>query len=507
MSLSDELCRSYLDLKWHFDPAGGALAGVPGTSGRLGHFDVASLRAHVAAFRAIEAGIEELEVEDSADELDRTALLDDVRVTLFRLQHERPNERNPAFWLKHLCDALWALRRATGPADRVALDCLTEVPRFLSDARATLSQPPAAFIDAARALTGPAAALLSGLAAIEGGGEPAQAAAAAEAALARFQLLLDTELSAHADEHAFATGPEHFDRLLHHEHAIIAGAPELWRAILRLEEEQEGELRDLADQLGRGGDWRAALLERQQAFAPADIMEFLTHGMKQRREAADRAGLLLVPELPLFERMPEHAAQFEPLASYRPPSHAGPATIFVSDRPAVRMAMPALLTELAGPGMQVQGIRAATLPSEVRRAISENSGWGLYAIELLEQAGGWPDLDTRLIIRAHVLYRVLLARLDIGLHTRQIGLAEAVTSLTERLPLQPFEALAAVRGILLEPTRAAGTIAGRRELLRLRDDRMEKEGAAFSPRRHHEEVLHFGGLPVPLIRWGLGLEA
>jgi uncharacterized protein (DUF885 family) len=64
-----------------------------------------------------------------------------------------------------------------------------------------------------------------------------------------------------------------------------------------------------------------------------------------------------------------------------------------------------------------------------------------------------------------------------------------------------------VRGILAEPTRGSGVIAGRRELLRLRDQRAAREGDGFAARRHHDEVLEYGGLPVPLIRWGLGLEA
>ena len=505
MSLSDELCRSYLDLKWHFDPAAGAVAGAPGALGRLGHFDAVSLREHLAAFRAIEAGIEELEVESTADELDRTALLDDVRVTIFRLQHERPPERNPAFWLRHLCDALWCLTRSDADPALVTA-CLNQVPRFFKDAAATLRQPPAAFIEAARALAGPAAELLAALAAEDTGPDRVEAAALAEAGLARFQLALDTELSAHADEYAFATGPEHFDRLLHHEHAIMAGAPELWRSILRLEEEQEAELQALAQQSG-AESWREALLSRRERISPADIRGLLTRDASDRAAAAERAGLPLTTEQPQFDRLPDHLALLEPLASYQPSSNGSTGTVFVSDRPAVRIALPALFVELAGPGMHVQSSRAAKLASQVRRAISENTGWGLYAIELVDQAGGWPDSEGRLVVRAHVLYRVLLARLDIGLHTRQIGTDEAVAMLTARLPLEASEARAAVRGILLEPTRACGVIAGRRELLRLRDDRAAKEGPAFSARRHHEEVLGFGGLPVPLIRWGLGLDA
>ena len=62
MSLTDELCASFRDLESHFDPV---------SEGRLGRFDVATVREHLAAFRAIEAGVEELDVEDAADEIDR----------------------------------------------------------------------------------------------------------------------------------------------------------------------------------------------------------------------------------------------------------------------------------------------------------------------------------------------------------------------------------------------------------------------------------------------------
>jgi hypothetical protein len=506
VSLSNELCRSYLDLKWHFDPAAGAMAGAASAAGRLGHFDPASLREHLAAFRAIEAGIEELDVDDTADELDRTALLDDVRVTIFRIQHERPHERNPAFWLRHLCDALWSLTRDGHARSPDVTACLADVPRFLTDAGTTLRQPPAAFIDAARALTGPAAALMGELASEDADPDRADRAASAEAALARFQLTLDTELSAHADEHAFAAGAEQFDRLLHHEHAIMAGAPELWRSILRLEEEQEGLLRALAHEAG-ARDWRDALARRQSEIAPADVRAVLASRSGALAEAAERAGLPQASSQPDFERMPEHLARFEPLASYRPPIQNLAGVIYIAERPAVRLALPALLVELAGPGMMLQSARAAESPSLVRRTISENTGWGLYVIELLDQAKAWPDPGARLVVQAHVLYRILLARLDIALHTRQIGVTEAVETLASRLPLEPADALAAVRGILAEPTRGCGVIAGRRELLRLHADRAGREGAGFTARRHHDEVLEYGGLPVPLIRWGLGLEA
>ena len=46
---------------------------------------------------------------------------------------------------------------------------------------------------------------------------------------------------------------------------------------------------------------------------------------------------------------------------------------------------------------------------------------------------------------------------------------------------------------------------GRRELLRLRDDFRAARGGAFTLRGFHDAVLVYGGLPVTLMRWGLGL--
>ena len=142
MSLTDELCASFRDLEGHFDPS---------SEGRLGRFDAGSVGEHLAAFRAIEAGVEELEVEDSADEIDRTALLDDIRIAIFRYQHERPHVRNPGFWLSHLCDALWTDGRKDGRTDR-SVELLKSIPPYLLGAEKTLKDPPSIFIDFARSL-------------------------------------------------------------------------------------------------------------------------------------------------------------------------------------------------------------------------------------------------------------------------------------------------------------------------------------------------------------------
>src|SRR5687767_4072898 len=134
MPTVDDLCRSYLDLKYHFDPAAASSAGLVSHDGRLGRFDQPTVREHVAALRSVTGALEELEVDDLQQEIDRTALLGELRSTTYRLDHERPHVRNPGFWLGHLFQGLYAVlaRRdgAAGGRAPAALERLRAVPAF-----------------------------------------------------------------------------------------------------------------------------------------------------------------------------------------------------------------------------------------------------------------------------------------------------------------------------------------------------------------------------------------
>jgi hypothetical protein len=154
----DELCQSYLDLKYHFDPAAASQAGLVVHDGRLGSFDAATVRTHVAALRSVAGAVEELDVEDLQQEVDRTALLGELRSTIFRLEHERPHERNPIFWVNHLFQGLYAVlaRNADAAGARApsALERLRALPGFLDAARETLDEPPSVFVESALAMLG-----------------------------------------------------------------------------------------------------------------------------------------------------------------------------------------------------------------------------------------------------------------------------------------------------------------------------------------------------------------
>jgi uncharacterized protein DUF885 len=277
MASVDGLCRSYLDLKYHFDPSAASSAGLVSHDARLGRFDGETTRAHVSALRSVAGAIEELEADDLQSEIDRTALLGEIRSTIFRLEHERPQARNPAFWLSHVFQGLYAIlsRRngllgAEGGAIAgrapAALERLKAIPAFLDAARDTLDEPPSVFVDTALGMLGGGGELVVELAGVLDGEVPDMRAelrkTAGEAleALKRFGAALRDEIEPSPDPHAFAVGEDQFSRRLHHEHALVAGAPELWRYGLHLQEETEAALAALARRLD-GRNWREVVEE------------------------------------------------------------------------------------------------------------------------------------------------------------------------------------------------------------------------------------------------------
>ena len=101
------------------------------------------------------------------------------------------------------------------------------------------------------------------------------AAGAALEALKRCGVALRGEIEPNPDPHAFAIGEEQFARRLHFEHAVVSGAPELWRYGLHLQEETTAQLAALQN--------TSVQLEQQRQAGIA------AEEQRQREEANRRA--------------------------------------------------------------------------------------------------------------------------------------------------------------------------------------------------------------------------
>lgn len=369
-----ELAQSYFDLRWHLDPVAASRAGVTHHDDRFGRFASDALRPHLAAIKAFTGRIEELEPPELDDEIDRTGLLNDARVVLYRCEREQVFARDPGQWLQRVIEGLSVVREPAAVLGR-----LGDLPAFLDDARAALVDPVGLFAETALGLL-PLAERIVRQAATAGAAPPALERGALSA-LVTFRA--DLERWTQGGPGRFAAGEDAFNYHLHYEHVLRDTAPELWRYGHRLVAELEA---------------GAAAVEQD----------------------ADAVPELSVPaEASLVRRMIHAPITVNGWALYRDPR-----------------------------------------PERLRR----------FAVGVL---------------------------LDVGLHTRGMGVAEGVELLRAHLDVDRATAEALVRSTAAAPTDTLTAAVGRRELLALRD--------AYSGPGFYDAVRPYGALPVSLIRWGLGL--
>ena len=532
----DDLCRSYLDLKHHFDPAAASAAGLVSEDSRLGRFDADTTREHLSALRSVMGAIEELDPDDLQREIDRTALLGEIRSTVYRLDHEQPNRRNPAFWLLHLSQALYSLLTRDQPdeASRASavLARLRGVPALVDSARSTIHQPAAIFVDTALGMLGGGGELIAqcvrvfGAAAPDLAGELGKAGEDALKALVAFGAALRDEIEPSHDSQAFAIGEEQFSRRLQHEHALMAGPAELWRYGNRLQEEVSEQLAAQAEQLG-APSWRDLVDRlRDDSPAPDELLDTYRTEMERARRFVTERDLVAMPDTSVeMVITPSHLAPMVPFAAYEPPpiylaGRSGrfyvtkpnpalpPQVVAQQRRGHCRHAIATIVAHEVYPGHHLQLVTAQGLGSEVRRHIWSPvmvEGWAVYCEQLMADAGFYETGEARLFQLVNLLWRAIRIILDIGLHTRGMTPAEATEYMVEHLPIERSNAEAEVRRYCAWPTYQLCYAVGRRELLSLREAYLRRHGAETGFRQFHDELVGYGGIPVSLAGWGMDL--
>lgn len=524
------LVRSYLDLRWQLDPVAATYAGVGTHDARLGNFTRADVRTSLAALKAMVTAFEGCEVESIGDEIDQTAVINDLRVTIARFEKEKPHEVNPEFHLSYLLGGLFVLMmRGDQPLEdrgRALAGRLREAPRFLADARATLDRPAKIFTETALSvarggptLLGEAIPEFASRLSPECAGAVLEALGTAREAFDAFVEFLAAELSDRSDG-AFAIGRQAFDFRLHYEHALRETAPELLRYGEALVAELEGELARRADTLAPGVRWRV-LAERLREQHPKveTLVASYAAEMERARKFVMERGLVAVPDGPLqVIATPSFMQPLIPFAAYDPPgAFATERTgFFYVSVPDGAMLRDHCVHEIACtalhegfPGHHLQYLIAQAQPSPVRRVVSSPltvEGWALYCEELMAEEGFLARPEEAFFQRLHLLWRAVRIVLDVRLHTLGMTSEQAVQYMVDVLGIGRGSAQAEVARYCGTPGYPLCYAVGRRELVRLREDYRRREGASFSLRRFHDDVLSYGGLPVALIRWGMGLE-
>src|SRR2546425_12740063 len=90
-----EIARSYFDLRWSLDPVAATQAGVTAHDDRYGRYGPAALAPYLVALKSLAGALEAAAADRLEDEIDRTALLNEIRSSLSRFERARPQAKNP----------------------------------------------------------------------------------------------------------------------------------------------------------------------------------------------------------------------------------------------------------------------------------------------------------------------------------------------------------------------------------------------------------------------------
>jgi len=526
--------KSFFDLYWQMDPVAATQAGVPGHDDRYGRYSPGALAPHLAALKSIAAALEEVSAADLEEEIDRTALLNEIRVALRRYEKLKPQAKNPEFWLSHLLGGLHHLLLSADrtPAEKAAaaIGRLEDIPSFLEDLKTALEEPVRVFVETAVRMTEGGRMLIKEMAAALSAQAPMHAArlgtAATQAsdALLKFDAHLERWLEMGTEQ--FAIGEDAFNFLLHYQHALRDTAPELWRYGLRLKEEIEADLVRIGARLD-GKPW-PELVDKLRADHPApnELVEAYSKEMARARDFVAERKLAPIPTAPLgVIPTPAFMRPVIPYAAYDSPGaysrdRTGWFYVTVPDsrlpaaqqerilRDHCRYELAATALHEGYPGHHLQLVIAKESSSHVRKNLWTPltvEGWALYCEDMMGEEGFYASDQELFFQRVHLLWRAMRILLDVGLHTRGMTREQAVDQMVNELHVERGNAEAEVRRYCAWPAYQLCYAVGRRELLRLRDDFREARGSHFSLRAFHDAVLPYGGLPVTLIRWGLGL--
>jgi uncharacterized protein (DUF885 family) len=521
---------------WEEHPTQATAAGIHRYDDRLERFDPASLRSRALRLRGFIEAFERARPGSGGEALDRSLMLGNLKWELLELEQVGSHRSNPARYVELILNALYlmAVREYSPAAERArqAAARLRQVPRLLGEARANLTAASPVFVTTGEAVATSGVALIEQLLPERLGqalADPEEraawddAVAQAGAALAEFADWLRDVLMPAASA-GFAIGGEAFHARLRLVHGIEDGPDELYAFGLALKAETEAELATLAGELEPGRPWRDVVEAIKDDHPPSDeLLASYAREMERARAFVQERGLATIPADEALEitETPAYLRPLIPYAAYQPPApHEAEqkGVFYVTPPPPERAAqvlrdhstaaIPVTALHEAYPGHHLQLTRANRAATEPRRIFWTPvfaEGWALYCEELMWEEGFYTEPRQRLLQLNDLLWRACRVVVDIGLHVRGWSFEQAVEYMVGEAGLERSSAVTEVRRYCADPTQPLSYAAGKREILRLREQYRRSRGAAFTLRDFHDQLLSWGTIPPRLVARALRL--
>jgi uncharacterized protein (DUF885 family) len=530
--------EEYVGQVFEQDPIRATSMGVHVYDDRLGDFSADAIAERCRSRAQTLATVEATQPPPvgTIEWLDREALLMDLRVTVRQDEEIREWQRAPYWYAERLGSALEPLMTGTHAPLAVRgsalLSRLRSIPAYFADAEANLgNEVPAEWAEMGVTAAYGLQAFLAGGVRDFAAGLPdslshdvaGAAAAAAEAAgsFASFSARL-----ASSARGSWRSGPDYFDFLLTEFHRLEYDHRSLGELGRELVAADTRALEEFAQRRDPPMTWQEQLSQiKEDHPQPADFLTTYGDEMVRAREHTLARDLITIPagEICRMDWVPAYLVASLPIAvmALSPPfadGLAGGWLITPSDPSASRERQIQQMRDncfvfaesIAGhetyPGHHLQRVhhKLATVDSPIRRLVSSPSfleGWGLYVEDLQDETGFFANDAVRLFRLRNSLWRALRVVIDVGLHTGELEIAEAVALLQEQAGIDTHMAAGEIRRYIRHdnPTYPSSYVLGREAIHELRAHRKAIGAGAFNYRQFHDALLSYGTVPVSLV--------
>ena len=529
-TLSEEILRTI----WEHCPAGATILGVHDYDDTLGDVSASAFGCHADTFRrcirSLQSDVDPAELS-AEDQLDYHVALSLASTNLIILDSQRAWANNPSIY-PSIC--VWGifglLMRGFAPyEDRMksVLTRLRQAPDLLESSKASLCDPAPVFIQIAldtirgalKFHEGPFIECAKSVPSLT-----AELLSANDRVISAFRdygrwLSEEALPHAHGD---FAVGKDIYQQLLFESHYLTYTPDDLVKLAEGVLEESQARIAEIAARIDPTVTWEQLVERLKDDHPPKDG---LTEAYREAFESAkefvvehDLATLadgeeLVVGETPPFERSVLPYAAYMPPAPFEssrtgclwvtPVDESAPADVRKSQLMEHSVySIPIIALHEGYPGHHLQLTRAMDQKSLLRKQVMNDlmlEGWALYCEHLMHEQGFYTDPRVQLFQLKDMIWRACRVLLDVGLHTGEMTVDEAVRMLVDRACIQEPSAVAEVKRYVSNPTQPMAYVIGRMLVFDLRDRMARNMGPAFNLKSFHDELLSYGSVPLPLI--------
>jgi uncharacterized protein (DUF885 family) len=532
--------QDYIKLVVSISPETGTALG---DHSRDSDLDAYTLDGDAAGVAKEQAMLDDLHARLGSPRASRTArtdleLIESALGVDIRLRHDlKPLQRNPTEYIAPMNAIFLQAAREYAPAvdrARASLDRIEKVPAAIAPAKSNLQHPPKVWVETAIEQAKTAGAFFDGerpflLAALPDQKARIDAAlAGAKKAYADFARMLEHDVLPHSGSD-FAAGRGLFEFLLREGYFLSESPDTLYDLGKKLFDATNAEMDVVAKRIDPKAKGWPDVTRTVKAHHPTadDLVPSYRREVERARQFLKDKDVVPFPagddckveETPPFLR-DTTTASYE-VAPPLDPVTRGFFYVTPVDKTLSRARQEQMLRE-NDHGDEVDTVVHETYPghhlqlsfargnpsmmrklSDAKRALLPGSnlfaeGWGLYAEELMSELGYYTD-EERLMQLEWTLVRAARVMIDVGLHTRGMSFDDAMKILTDQVHLEHELALSEVKRYTMEPTQPLSYLVGRQRILALRERYKAQQGAAFSLKAFHTELLSHGDIAQGLV--------